>query len=302
MEQNDINPKKILNGAGLSLFIFVLVILGASNAFVLLLKNYFIEITKTNWYQWVLNGVCIIGIGFPIYYFFMRKVPDSPKGEAIKMKPSRFIMIFFICAAAMYITNFISGILTVGIALLKGQKELYNPAVKAILNSNYLVSLAYASIVAPISEEIIFRKILLDKLRRFGDIPAIVMTGLAFGLFHMNLSQFFYAAVLGFIFAYITIQTNTVKYSILLHMIINFIGSAVTPLITGKNIIGIMIMAIWVIISITTGIVLFIVNIKKIKFNKSDLRMKTTDYFLNTGTILYTLACCTMIVFVTIFY
>lgn len=286
MEQNDINSKKIISQAGLSLFVFILVVLGASNATGYLADNYFIEITKTDWYQWALNGICIIGIGFPIYYVFMRRIPNSARGEVVKMKPSRFIMIFFICAAAMYLTNFISGILTVGIALLKGQKELFNPAAKAILNSNYYVALAYASVIAPISEELIFRKILLDKLRRFGDIPAILMTGLAFGLFHMNLSQFFYAAVLGFIFAYITIQTNTIKYSILLHMMINFIGSAVTPLVTGKNMIGIMIMGLWVIASITTGTVLFLVNMKKIRFRKSDIIVKTRDYFMNTWTII----------------
>jgi membrane protease YdiL (CAAX protease family) len=199
----------------------------------------------------------------------------------------------------MYITNFFSVILTLGIAFIKGE-ELINPVAEAILNGNFIITLIYAAVVAPIFEELIFRKLLLDKLRRFGDLPAILMTGIAFGLFHMNLSQFFYAAVLGFIFAYVVIRTNTVIYSILLHMMINFIATVMTPFATEENLIAIAIIFLWMIISITIGVVLFILNVKKIKLEKAAPLMKKSDYFFNVGTILYTLICFVVIVIYTI--
>ena len=106
------------------------------------------------------------------------------------------------------------------ISNIKGE-ELSNTLEDFVLNGNMMITMFYGILIAPIMEELIFRKILLDKLRRFGDKPAILMTGVAFGLFHMNLPQFDYASVLGFLFAYLTIRKNTIRYAVILHMIIN---------------------------------------------------------------------------------
>ena len=50
-----------------------------------------------------------------------------------------------------------------------------------------------------------------------------------FVLFHMNLFQFFYAFGLGLVFAYIYTRTGRLRYSVILHSIINFMGSVVAP-------------------------------------------------------------------------
>ncbi|MDD3173715.1 MAG: type II CAAX endopeptidase family protein [Herbinix sp.] len=297
------NSKKIISRAGFALLILGLVVIGSQTVVDILINYLCPSVAQTDWYVWAITALSMVGIGFPIYCLMISRIPNSTRGEARKMSPLRFVMIFFICNGAMYITSFISSIFTVIIALLKGDTELLNPATEAIMNSNFVISLIYAAIIAPIIEELIFRKLLLDKLRRFGDIPAILMTGIAFGLFHMNLSQFFYAAVLGFIFAYVTIRTNTIKYSILLHMMINSLSTAfIMPVVINNNIIGSFIIILWIVLSITLGIIFFLVNMKKIKIEKSVPPIKMSTYFLNLGTILYTLFCFIWIIIVTIFY
>jgi len=189
------------------------------------------------------------------------------------------------------------------IALLKGEDimSLVNPLQEVLAGSNFIITLIYASLVAPIVEELIFRKLLLDKLRRFGDVPAILMTGFAFGLFHMNLSQFFYATALGFIFAYITIKTNTVRYSIILHIMINFIGTIVAPMATKQNAIFSLIIMFWMLTAITLGVVFFILNVKKIKLERPTIPVeKKSIFFINLGTILYTGICLVMIAYITL--
>lgn len=175
-----------------------------------------------------------------------------------------------------------------------------NPLIDVFQNSNYILTLIYASVVAPIVEELIFRKLLLDRLRRYGDIPAILMTGIAFGLFHMNLSQMFYAAALGFIFAYVTIRTNTVRYSILLHIMINFIGTVISPLATTKNIMVVLLLTLWIFSSITVGIVLLALNWRRIMLVRGIPLEKKSGYFFNAGTILFTLVCLSIIVLVAV--
>jgi membrane protease YdiL (CAAX protease family) len=299
MYQEGLSPKKLLSKAGLALAILAAVVLGIQTIIEALVMNFQPTIADTDWYVWAVTAISLVVIGFPIYFLLMKMIPDSPKGPVVKLKTGRFIMIFFICVAAMYITNFFSTILTYVIAIIKGE-ELINPAAQAIMDGNFLITLVYAAIVAPIVEEMIFRKILLDKVRRFGDIPAILITGFAFGLFHLNLSQFFYATVLGFIFAYITLRTNTVFYSIILHMMINLLSTAITPFVTDMNMFVILGIIAWEFITIAAGIVFFVLNMKKIEIYKTAPVMKTSAYFLNAGTILYTLICIVIIIIMTV--
>ena len=72
----------------------------------------------------------------------------------------------------------------------------------------------------------------------FGEKPAVILSGLAFGLIHGNLTQFFYAFGLGIAFGYIFVKTGKVKYPIILHMIINFLGSVVSVLVLNAGMIA----------------------------------------------------------------
>lgn len=293
------SPKKIISFCAMALFVLAVVAISVQTMIELLVMIFKPSIADADWYIWVLTAFSLIIVGFPIYYLILKNIPDTPKGEVVRLKFSQFIVIFFICAAAMYITSFFGAFITLLISYIKGE-ELINPAYEAIMKGNFLMAIIYAAIIAPIFEEFIFRKLLLNKLRRFGDIPAILMTGIAFGLFHMNLSQIFYATVLGFIFAYVAIRTNTIKYTILLHMIINLIGTLATPLITKGHVIGIILFYFWIILALTLGSVLYLLNYKKIIIQKGTPILNRSAYFLNPGTILYVLVCTAMIVISTV--
>ena len=66
-----------------------------------------------------------------------------------------------------------------------------------------------------------------SRSRRRRWLPAMVFSALTFALFHMNLFQFFYAFGMGLIFAYVYLRTRRLRYPVLMHMIINFMGSVV---------------------------------------------------------------------------
>ncbi len=197
----------------------------------------------------------------------------------------------------MYISNFITVIINFIIGGIRGEL-IGNPVEELVVNSNMWLNILYVSILGPLVEEIIFRKILLDKVKRFGDLPAILFTGIAFGLFHMNLSQFFYATVLGVIFAYITIRTNTVLYSVILHMMVNFMGGAMPLLLLllDGDFTGLGILVLWVLVAMTIGGVFIVINIKKVKLNKPRVPLlKVWDYILNPGSLLFLFICIGMI-------
>lgn len=77
-------------------------------------------------------------------------------------------------------------------------------------------------ILGPIMEEMLFRGMIYGKLRRaFSAWPAIVMSALLFGVFHMNLVQGIYASVLGIALGFVREKTGTVWGSVVVHMVFN---------------------------------------------------------------------------------
>lgn len=301
-DQYEMSPKKQLNKVTLAAAIMVAAVIAVSIFMQLAAKKIKPGLMDTDWFSWAVTAVSVVGIGLPVLYLTLRKIPGPEHKEVVKLGFAKFVAIFFISVAAMYITNMIGTMVNMGIASLKGD-NIVNPAYEAIKGSNFILTFVYGVMIAPVAEEILYRKLLLDKLRRFGDVPAALLTGFAFGFFHMNLSQFFYATTLGIIFAYVALKTNTIRYTIMLHIMINFIGISLTPFIlkAKDNLTIVFLIGVWVLIALPLGITFFILNIKNIHLDKAaEPFEKASYYILNPGTIAYSVICIAMMVYVII--
>ncbi len=168
-------------------------------------------------------------IGYPAAFFLMRK-KDAGTIEKHRMGPGKFLLAFMMAYGLMIIGNVIGLAVTAGIGLVKG-KPVDNAIVSIITEGNIWISAIYTVLLAPVFEEILFRKLICDRVIHFGQRTAILVSGLLFGLFHMNFNQFFYAALLGGFFAYIYVKTGNLKYTIGLHMVVNFLGSVIGGLL-----------------------------------------------------------------------
>lgn len=80
----------------------------------------------------------------------------------------------------------------------------------------------YASILAPIWEELLFRGYVLRSLRPYGKRFAIWTSAILFGLFHGNLLQTPYALLMGLLLGYAAAEYSIV-WAILLHMFNNLV-------------------------------------------------------------------------------
>ena len=70
-------------------------------------------------------------------------------------------------------------------------------------------------------EEFLFRGVLFQSYRKSGFLKAALLSGLLFGLFHMNLNQMSYAVVAGVLFAALNEASGSLISSMLVHFIIN---------------------------------------------------------------------------------
>lgn len=263
-------------------------------------------------------------IAFPILYKLLKSIPkQAPVRTRVGAK--RFLKYAAVAMLFMYIGNYISNFLLTWIESLLGRVP--ENAVNAMLdNTNIFVSLLIVGIVGPIFEELIFRKLFIDRLMPYGDKVAIFLPALIFGLFHGNLYQFFYAFFIGAVFSYIYIKTGEIMYSTLLHIFINiFCGvfptaifsmldynelieiisaGALTEEYLNANILPLSLFLIYsygMLAMVGIGLIVFWRNARKIQFNKGEIRFPKGSggdiMFFNVGSIALIMSCILLIAY-----
>lgn len=284
--------KKVFSRMGISLFLLTVAVNVIQVALAHLIQRFIPEFTESSWYVYFLVIVSFYLIGAPLFYLLIKKIPVVKSDESKSLKWYEFLCLFVMCLAAMYVFNIIGTMINYVIGMLTGNMNL-NPLNSVIGDIDLLPTVLIAGIVAPIVEELVFRKVLLDRLRKYGDLVTVLVSGLCFGLYHGNISQFLYASVLGFIFAYVVIRTGRIRYSIALHICINILGTGIVPQIVKMGTIATMIVGVAVIGVIMLGFVLFVLAfaLKKVKFEKGkeQLEHPFKTVWLNVGMILYVL-------------
>ncbi len=107
--------------------------------------------------------------------------------------------------------------------------ESYQEVATTTYSAHPVVIFLASGVLAPITEELLFRGLIYKRLRnRFGIIASMIFGSLLFGIVHGNLVQFIYAFLLGSIFSYIYEKFKTIIAPIIAHAGANIIAVAVT--------------------------------------------------------------------------
>lgn len=108
--------------------------------------------------------------------------------------------------------------------------ESYAEASASLENTGVVAFIATA-LAAPVAEEVVFRGLILSRLRRA--MPgwlALVLSALIFGVCHGHPVWIAYAFVLGMIFGLMTLRTGSILPSMLTHILFNAIGQTASML------------------------------------------------------------------------
>ena len=269
---------------------------------------------RGNWLFWALDEFPLYLIAIPAGLLLMRKAPrDGVEESGLGLK--RFLTALLVCFPIMYGGNIIGTLLSSHLS--NGSAE--NPLLDLTLNNNWL-GVVVMVVLAPLFEEFVFRRQLIDRTRRFGEKQAIVFSAICFGLFHMNLFQFFYAFGLGLVFGYVYTRTGRLRYSVVMHMIVNFNGAVLAPMIVKRSgfleispdnltalndeaaameqlskLMPLVVYGLCLLGLSIAGLVLLIVKAKKLVFLPAEEEMPRSRSFsivyLNAGVVLFVLAC-----------
>ena len=251
-------------------------------------------------FYWCLSLISTYGVGFPLFYGLIRPVPPAPLEERNPVGPLRLGQIYLISVAVLYLTNLLTLAALELVGTLRG-RPVSNP-VDQILDFPLGLNLILTCVAAPIFEELMFRRLLLDRLRPYGDAFAVLVSALAFGLLHGNFSQYFYAFSLGCVFGYLVLRTGCVWQSILLHALINAISTGLIPLAEALGETGSTLFGMGILGAILLGCVFFCVLRREIHWNPGAVPLSAGRQwrllFTSPGFLLFCVASLIQAVFV----
>lgn len=175
----------------------------------------------------MINLILIAGMGS--WYYFIRKRRDVSPVDYRKILSPKTVG----CLAALaFFAQFVCSIVMAVIAFVF--PEVFKDYEKLMEGVDINVLPAWATLFivavwAPLAEEIVFRAMIFRTLRKgFALWPAAVLSGIAFGVYHMNLIQGVYASLLGILLAYIYEKTNPLLGVYLFHLSFNLMNYGIS--------------------------------------------------------------------------
>lgn len=164
----------------------------------------------------------------------------------------------------VFLINFFFTLLTIIIAYSMSYEDS-DTAVATITPLAILLEIIATVILGPAVEELIFRGVLLNRLKiRIGVIPAILISSILFGLGHENVGMLS-AFIFGVCMCIIYLKTDNILATISLHMINNFVVTILDPLNIDTLIFEFPWLGIITVISIISTVLLIIYMYKGLK-------------------------------------
>lgn len=97
----------------------------------------------------------------------------------------------------------------------------------AVTGTGMAIQMVYKSIIAPLTEEIFFRGMLLRVFSRTNQRFAVFATAFFFGLSHHNIPQFVLAFIMGIFLAHITLKHNSIIPAVIVHAFTNTMSTVI---------------------------------------------------------------------------
>ena len=217
------------NGIGFAIIFYIIFSLTLPNTAVSVIKlfNPYLRITEEGFIaNPIISQIAEILVGnisllLPFaFLIFIHKAPTNKILPFKHFQSSITVPALFIAMGTSVIGAVSSVALSIFMSLfgympIMGNFEMPQNAVAAAL---FVLNVA---IIAPISEEIVFRGAIMNILRRFGDCFALLISSLLFSLVHMNLVQIPNAFLMGLVIGYFTLCTGSLWTGICIHCLNN---------------------------------------------------------------------------------
>lgn len=167
----------------------------------------------------ILSSFSIYAVGMPLSLLMFRlSEPLTPSHRSIS--PMVFCGAVTVCFALSLGGSYMGQTVNTIVSILM-KTPVVDPVGEMTDGTPFWVNFLTIAVAAPIMEEVFFRRLVIDRLRRYGDVFAVTVSGIVFGLAHGNFSQFFYATVIGIVLGILYCATGKLLYTVTIHFLFN---------------------------------------------------------------------------------
>ena len=227
----------------------------------------------------------VILVGWKGLPFLSREIWHSEK----RMNPASFCAITCVFVSAQLVFSVLTSVLN---ALLSPLGVDITASVEAATMQEGSISmLLYGALIAPVTEEILFRGLVQSTFRPYGKRFAILASAFLFGMFHGNLVQTPYALAVGLVLGYVA-EEYSLGWCVVLHMFNNLVLGYLLPELAGMlpGSAGELLQG-GILLAVSVGALgVIIANIQTIRDYREANRMDgrcLTCFFTNAGTIVF---------------
>lgn len=149
--------------------------------------------------------------------------------------PLQFLGIVFLIPGTQFFSSIIIGIVS---SIFPSWLEAYEKLLESagMGDEISIIMMIYSVCLAPIGEELIFRGVTMRIARRsFPFWAANLIQAVLFGIFHMNMIQGIYAAVLGLFLGYVCEKGGSIYLAIVFHFLFNLWGTTSAEWLTVED-------------------------------------------------------------------
>lgn len=259
------NPKRVCSRLGLALFLFALIYLAGSVVISAVILARWPGILQNMLVFWVINDTPLYLIALPVFLLVLKGVPEAPAEERTLMKMTvvKYLLLLVFCLGTTYLLSMVTSGLSALADMAQNRTSQTDSLTEVVSGGGTLVNFIFVACIPAVGEEFIFRYMLKRKLNGAGDAAYIVVSGLTFGLFHMNILQFYFAFVLGMALAWVYAQTGKFWIPVSLHFAVNFTNGVVIPAIAGNQAASIA-ASVGIFILMAAAVVVFFVYRKRV--------------------------------------
>lgn len=215
-------------------------------------------------------GIAAMGVPFFVYsckkgsLSYRKVLPfDFPQD---KKRTLLFVLSgFALCLGANYAAVYVEAVLSqAGVELVQPQGNESSSVLDVFLN------FICAAVYAPLVEEFVFRGVIMQPLRRYGDHFAVLASAFIFGLAHASITGFVFAFICGIAMGYATLLTGSLWTGIIIHFCNNFFAVLTSELYTAFPDMGDLpyLAAVYIIFFVGIASVILLALSKSFRFSK----------------------------------
>ncbi|MFJ7471784.1 lysostaphin resistance A-like protein [Peribacillus frigoritolerans] len=157
-----------------------------------------------------------------VLFLFLRKKKVTLSSIRLKKVHIKYILLGILMGITVHMITMFFG--RIQYYLLTGEWLTAEKIVGTLMESNENISFYSIMMIGfsvAISEEILFRGILLKQYQRMNIKSAIILSALIFSIYHMTVGNLIFAFVMGISFALLTIYTGSIVPAIFYHFVVN---------------------------------------------------------------------------------